>query len=434
MSINMAVNPEKKSSYTGVIIAGFAGNIMEWFDYSLYAFFATAISVNFFPTKDPFVSLLLSFLVFGLGFGARPLGGFVFGYLGDKIGRKNTLSFTVILMGSSTFLMGIIPTYAKIGIAAPIILTFARMLQGIAAGGEWGSCVSFLGEYAKSNNRAFIVSFSQVGAAGGLLLGALIGLLLSSVMPKEDLLSWGWRIAFILGIAIAYFGYYMRRNVEETPAFKKNLEEKTLSKSPIRDVFKSYKKEMFIVLMYVCGGGVTYWLILGFMPTYIAKFLKLPIATGFSLTAITQITIMLSVPIVGYLADKFGRKQLMVLGSGGIAFLSYPLFRILANANSYWEMVFVVVALALIFSLFLASGTVAMTELFPTKVRVTGYSIPYQLGAALFSGTAMFVVTWLIGRTGNVMAVPIYMSVLMGITLLVIIFLYKETKDKPYND
>lgn len=433
MSKNSVVNPEKKKSIAGVVAAGFAGNIMEWFDYSLYAFFASAISVNFFPAKDPMVSLLLSFLVFGLGFGARPLGGFLFGHLGDKLGRKNTLSLTVILMGGCTFLMGILPTYAQIGIAAPLILTFARMLQGIGAGGEWGNVVSYLGEYSKPTNRAFIVSFSQVGAAGGLLLGSLTGLLLSSIMSKEALLSWGWRIAFILGIAVALFGYYMRSRVDETPAFKKGVELETLSKNPLRDVFKSYKKEMLTVFLFVSGAGVSYWLILSFMATYISKFLKLPIATGFSLTAITLIATMIALPISGYLADKFGRKPLMIIGSGGITFLSYPLFSILAKANSYWEMASVVVVLALIFSLFLSSVTVAMSELFPTKVRVTGFSVPYQLGSAVFSGTAMFVATWLINRTGNVMAVPVYMSVLMGVTLLTVIFLYPETKDKSYD-
>ena len=200
-----------KRSFAGAVLAGSAANIMEWFDYALYGYFASAISANFFPSQDPIVGLMLSFLVFGLGFVARPLGGFIFGHYADKIGRKNILGLTVILMGGSTFLMGVLPPYAQIGIAAPVILTAVRLLQGIAAGGEWGSCVSFLAEYAKASNRAFIVSFSQVGAAAGLLLGVLFGMLLSAVLTPAEINSWGWRIAFVCGLFVAWFGYYITK-------------------------------------------------------------------------------------------------------------------------------------------------------------------------------------------------------------------------------
>lgn len=433
MSVNEVVISEKKTNKKGIIVAGIVGNVLEWFDYSLYGFFASAISINFFPAEDPMVSLLLSFLVFGLGFLARPFGGLVFGYFGDKIGRKNTLSITVILMGISTCLIGFLPTYAQIGIAAPVILIVVRLMQGIAAGGEWGSCVSFLGEYSKPNNRAFIVSFSMVGAALGLLLGATLGLILSSALPKESLLSWGWRPAFLFGIIVALFGYFMRQGVEETPIFKEKMESNTLSKNPLRDAFKGYKKEMIIVFLVMGGSMVTYWLILSFMATYISRFLKLPISTGFSLTVITLSAHMITLPISGYLADKIGRKPLLLIGSSGIVLLSYPLFNVLAHATTYGSMASVVAALAFIYSLFAGTLPSALSELFPASVRVSGYSVPYQFASAVFGGTAMAVVTWLMSKTQNVMVVPLYMCAMMFVALVIIIFFYKETKDNPYE-
>lgn len=425
--------PKKKAKKNKYVMAGIIGNVLEWFDYGIYGFFAVAISINFFPTTDPMVSLILSFMVFGLGFVARPIGGFIFGHFGDKIGRKNTLSITVILMGISTFIMGILPTYAQIGIAAPIILAACRMLQGISAGGEWGSAVSFLGEYSKPNNRAFIVSFSQVGSAAGLLLGSLLGLLISNVFTAEAINDWAWRPAFLLGIVIAAFGYYIRKGIEETPVFQEAKDSDSFSEKPLKDAFKNHKYSMVTCFLLISGAFVTYWLILSFMPTYISEFLELPISAGFSLTALTLVAYMVALPVAGYLADKYGRKPIMLIGSGGIVLFSYPLFNILANTDSYLTMAIVVCIEAIIFAMFQGPNTVAMSELFPAKVRVSGFSVPYQIGSAVFAGTAMMAATWLISITGNVMMVPIYMCITMVITLFATIFLYKETKDVQYD-
>lgn len=438
MDLNTHVVQEKQTGpitqkSNKFIVAGIVGNILEWFDYGIYGYFAVAISANFFPANDPMVSLILSFMVFGLGFVARPIGGILFGHFGDKIGRKNTLSITVILMGGSTFIMGILPTYAQIGLAAPIILAIVRLLQGISAGGEWGSAVSFLGEYAKPNRRAFIVSFSQVGSAAGLLLGSLTGLLISSIVSAEALNDWAWRPAFLLGILIAAFGLYVRRNVEETPVFQETKDSKHQKEQPLVNVFKEHKMRMLTVFLLISGALVTYWLILSFMPTYISSFLKLPLSSGFSLTAITLIVYMIALPIAGLLADIFGRKPIMLIGSGGIVVFSYPLFNILANTTSYASMATVVSLLAFIFALFQGPNTVAMSELFPANVRVSGFSVPYQLASAVFAGTAMMAATWLIDKTGNVMMVPIYMCATMMITLLTTIFLFKETKNVSYD-
>jgi MHS family proline/betaine transporter-like MFS transporter len=297
-------------------------------------------------------------------------------------------------------------------------------------GGEWGSCVSFLTEYAKPQNRALIASFSQIGAAVGLLLGALAGMLLSTILSPADLIAWGWRVAFLSGILVAAFGYYVRSAVAETPVFQEKIDSQTLSKSPLKEAFRDYKKEMITVFFLVGGANVTYWLILNFMSTYITRFLKLPMTTGFSLTVVSLIAFIIALPIGGWLADRYGRRPMILLGGGGIAFLGYPLFQVLAQTSAYLEMASVVCALTVIFAMFQGGFNVGIAELFPTAIRCSGFSVPYQLACAVFGGTAMAIVTWLYGLTGNVMVVPIYMCGIMFIVFLTGLFMFKETKGK----
>ena len=427
MSTEAAVQKDKTSKRA--VSAGFIGNVLEWFDYSIYGYFAVAISANFFPGDDPIVSLMLAFMVFGMGFVARPLGAFIFGHLGDKVGRRNTLSITVILMGICTFIMGILPTYNQIGAAAPLILILVRLGQGVSSGGEWGSAVSFLGEYSRNDNRGLIVSFSQVGSALGLLMGALTGMLFSNIMSQETLVTYGWRIAFMFGIVIAIFGYLLRKNVDETPVFQKA----EVVESPIKEAFQNHKGTMVKQFFLSSGSFVAYWLILSYMVTYINVFLKLPISTGFSLTAASLVAYAVFLPVFGMASDKFGRKPVMLFGGGGLVLLTYPLFSVLAKTTSYAPMLLVVITLAMFFAAYAGPQTVLMNELYPAKVRVTCFSVPYQIGSAIFAGTCTSVATWLVDKTGNVMAMPMYIIAVMAVTLVTLIFFIPETKDLDYE-
>ncbi|MDR0415992.1 MAG: MFS transporter, partial [Propionibacteriaceae bacterium] len=387
--------PAKRS--TGYVVAGISGNILEWFDYGIYAYFATAIAANFFPQNDDKILALMStFLVFGLGFLARPIGGFIFGHFGDRIGRKNTLSITVVLMGVSTFAIGCLPSYAQVGATSTIILVFLRICQGISAGGEWGNVLSFLGEFSKPGNRGFIVSFSQVGAACGLLLGSLLGFALSSGMSQEALDSWGWRVPFLLGIAIAVFGWIMRRSIDETPVFKEKQESNELTKAPLAYVFQQHWKEMIAVFLVTAGGFTAYWLILSYMPTYFRQFLETSASDAFLLASLTLVGYIIILPIAGHLADRFGRKPIMIAGAIGVITLSYPIVAVLASTDSLGLRILMVVALAMIFGLLNSAFTSAMPESFPAKVRVSGVSVPYNLGSAAFGGTCSLIATWLI--------------------------------------
>ncbi|MDR3070271.1 MAG: MFS transporter [Propionibacteriaceae bacterium] len=431
---NAVAAPKKQP--TGYVIAGISGNVLEWFDFGIYSYFAVAISANFFPADaDQIVALMNTFLVFGLGFLARPIGGFIFGHFGDRIGRKNTLSITVVLMGLSTFLIGCLPSYATAGAFSTVILVLLRICQGISAGGEWGNVISFLGEFAKPGNRGLIVSFSQVGSAVGLLIASLLGLLLSSTMAEVDLLGWGWRIPFIAGIAIAILGFYMRRGVDETPVFTEKKEHQELVSAPIIEVFKTSLKPMLGVFLCTAGGFTAYWLILSYMPTYFTKFLNTSSQDAFLLSSLTLVAYIIVLPIAGLLADRFGRKPLMLVGTIGIVLLSYPVFAMVTGTESLTIRILLVMGLAGVFALMNSAFTSAMPESFPAKVRVTGVSIPYNLGSALFGGTCSMVATALIGSTENpnVMMLPIYITVMMCVSLISLIFIIKETVNKDYS-
>ncbi|MDR1236704.1 MAG: MFS transporter [Propionibacteriaceae bacterium] len=428
-------SPVPKKMSTGYVIAGISGNILEWFDFGIYSYFAVAIAANFFPKNDdPIVALMNTFMVFGLGFLARPIGGFLFGHFGDRIGRKNTLSITVVLMGVSTFAIGCLPSYSQVGVASTMILVVLRVCQGISAGGEWGNVISFLGEFSKPGNRGFIVSFSQVGSAVGLLIGSLLGLLLSTTMAPEDLNGWGWRVPFLLGIAIAVFGWFMRRSVDETPVFKEKQENQELVAIPMVEAFRSHWKTMIAVFLVTAGGFTAYWLILSYMPTYFQTFLDTSPQDAYLLSSLTLVGYGIILPISGILADKYGRKPIMLIGAIGIIVLSYPIVSVLASTNILGLRILMVMMLAMIYGLMNSAFTSAMPESFPAKVRVSGVSIPYNLGSALFGGTCSYVATWLISSNdNNPMMLPIYIIIMMCVSLLSLIFLIKETVHKDYS-
>lgn len=428
----LSVNTRPKMSKVKTILGGTIGNVLEWFDYGLYGYFASAISVNFFQSKDPLTALMLTFAVFGVGFVMRPVGGIIFGYLADKIGRRATLSATVIMMGLGTFVVGCLPNAAQIGAAAPVLLVACRLLQGMATGGEWGTCTSFLAEFATPYNRGYIVSWASVSMGGGLLLGSLTGFLLSNTMTKEALFSWGWRIPFLFGILIAIYGYYIRRGLEETPVYEKALQSGEVSKSPLREVMRDHRRELLALIFLIAGATTSYWLILTYMTTFIINILKLPASTAFGLNSLLLITYMFMLPFFGKLTDKIGRKKQMLISYGLFAILDYPLFSILCTTQSLVVMILVIEILGIILAMALAAGMPMVAEMFPTKVRASGFGIGYNIGQAVFGGTCTYIVTWLIKTTGNPRAVAIYLVVLVLITFFDVLFFIPESYRKEF--
>jgi MHS family proline/betaine transporter-like MFS transporter len=419
------------SSMFKAVLAGSIGNALEWFDYGIYGYFAAIISTEFFASKDPITALMLSFIVFGVGFVMRPVGGLIFGHYADRVGRRSALTWTIILMGISTFIVGCIPSYASIGIWAPIFLTLCRLLQGISTGGEWGSCMSFLAEYATPYNRGYIVSWSQFSIAVGLLMGSGLGAVLSIALTPEELASWGWRIAFWSGIVISVFGLYTREHVDETPVFKAAEQEQVIHETPLMEVIRHYKKETVLSFGLVIGWTISYWLVMAYMPTYISKILKFPLSLGLSLNTVLVIIFMVAIPFTGILADRVGRRPVIMYSALAFVILSYPLFYILSTTRDSLVLMGVLIVFSLLEALFCGGATVYMTEIFPTNIRCSAIAIGYNIAVACFGGTAPFISTWLVSYTGNNLSPTYYLIAGTTITFFVMLFLAKETYKKP---
>ncbi|WP_427112945.1 MFS transporter [Megasphaera sueciensis] len=413
------------------VLAGSIGNALEWFDYGIYGYFAAIISSQFFASKEPITALMLSFIVFGVGFVMRPIGGLVFGHYADRVGRRAALTWTIVLMGISTFFVGCIPSYLTIGIWAPIFLTLCRLLQGISTGGEWGSCMSFLAEYATPYNRGYIVSWSEFSIAVGLLMGSALGTGLSFALTPDQLTNWGWRIAFWSGIFIAAFGLYTRKHVDETPEFKSAVQTNTLQETPLVEVLRNYKKETFLSFGLVIGWTISYWLVMAYMPTYISKILQFPLTLGFSLNTLLIIIFMIAIPFTGKLADKIGRRPVIMYSALGFVLLSYPLFYALSTTKSSIVLMAVLFVFAVLEALLCGGATVYMTEIFPTNVRCSAIAIGYNIAVACFGGTAPFISTWLVSATGSTLSPTYYLIAGSAVTFLVMVFLAKETYRKP---
>lgn len=421
------------------VLAGSIGNGLEWFDYAIYGYFAAILSSEFFASKDPITALMLSFIVFGVGFLMRPIGGLIFGHYADKYGRRKSLTWTIVLMGVSTFLVGCIPTYATIGIWATVFLTVCRLLQGISTGGEWGSCMSFLAEYATPHNRGYIVSWSQFSIAVGLLVGSAFATCLSLLLTPEELSAWGWRLAFWSGIGIAIFGLYTREHVDETPAFKQISQQQQIHDTPLMEVLKNYRKETILSFGLVIGWTISYWIVMAYMPTYISKILKFPLSIGFSLNTILVIMFMIAIPFAGKLADKIGRKPVIMYSALAFAVLSYPLFYILSTTQSAVVLLVVLVIFSVLESLLCGGATVYMTEIFPTHIRCSAIAIGYNIAVACFGGTAPFISTFLVKVTGSNLGPTYYLIFGAVVTFVVMITLAKETmpakvRDVPHDD
>jgi MFS transporter, MHS family, proline/betaine transporter len=407
------------------VVAGTFGNIMEWYDWAIYGYFAPVIGKLFFPSADPLASLLLTFAVFAIGFIMRPLGALIFGPYGDRVGRKKALSLAVILMGASTFIMGILPTYSQIGIAAPILLVLARLLQGLSAGGEWGSGTSFIVEYAPSNRRGFFGSWQQFSTGGGLLLGSITAALLTSAFAPDTLNAWAWRIPFVLGIVVGVIGLYLRLRIEETPKFQSVAKSEKVSKTPLIETFKKHPKEIFIAMGFTVHWTASYYLLLTYMPTYITKVMKLPMNLALISNVVVIIFFISIIPVMGYLSDRFGRKPLLLVSTIGFAILAYPLFSVMADAG-LGMIILCQMILAVFIAAFSGPGPAAIAELFPTEVRASALSVGYNIAVAAFGGTAPFIATYLISATGNNLS-PTYYVIACAIITTLVLFRIRET-------
>ncbi len=379
-----------------VLLASMVGSTIEWFDFFLYGS-ATAIVFNrfFFPFPDPIVSLLLAYLSFALPFFIRPLGGIVFAHIGDRIGRKKTLVLTLSFMGSGTMLIGCLPTYATIGIAAPILLVSLRLIQGVGLGGEWGGAVLLAYEYAPADRRGLFGSVPQCGVPCGMLLSTLF-MGLASRLPDEAFLAWGWRIPFLLSAGLVVLGLWIRNGIEETPDFIRIQGEGRVERLPIVVLLRSYRREVITAILAKCGETGAFYIFAVFVVGYATGRLgySRPIALVAIASGALLATIMM--PLYGRLSDRIGRRSMFLFGSLALTVVASPFFWLLSLRSTFGIVLASVVAIGLVWPIAAATESTLLAEMFRPEVRYSGISLGCQLGAALAGGTAPLIATMLL--------------------------------------
>ena len=410
------------ASIKKTLLAGAIGNVLEWYDFALYGYFAPVFAVLFFPSAHPSLSLITAFGVFAVGFLARPLGAVLFGYWGDTIGRRDALAWSVLLMAIPTCLVGILPTYEMIGLAAPLALTFCRFLQGLSVGGEFTGSVTFLVEHAAKSQRGYIGSWAGFSAQVGALLGSGVGALIALTLTADALHEWGWRIPFLMGGLIAVVGWYLRTKAKESPAFELVRQAGALSPSPLRDVITNHRVAIAQLIGLVWLHGVAFYLLYVYLTTYLVTVTTVPLGTLLTLNTGCMMLLALLIPVTGRLSDTAGQKPLLIIGAGGLTFLSYPLFFWLTGDKLPYMIAAQVLLTALV-SCYMGPFFAAIAELFPTRQRYTGLSVGYNLASALFGGTAPLVATLLIEWSSNTLAPGFYLSLCAAVSLLVVITL-----------
>jgi MHS family proline/betaine transporter-like MFS transporter len=399
----------------GLVIAASLGNALEWFDLLVYAYFAVTLSKLFFPTANETVSLLLTLGTFGASYLARPLGAVVLGSYGDRAGRKASLMISILLMTVGTFLTAIMPTYASIGIVAPVGILLARLMQGFSVGGEFGSSTAFLVEHGPER-RGYLASFQWAGQGLAAFLSSAFGVALTTLLTTRQLESWGWRLPYFFGLLIGPIGFYIRRHMEETPEF---LQTKT-THTPVRDLFaQQWDRVLLAIGAVIVSTSSTYLLI--YMPTYAIKQLHLPQSTGFTATLTGAAIVMFGAPVIGHWSDKVGRSRIMLAATALFLVSVYPVYAGLTAYPTLAVIILAVVWISILKTAYSGALPAFMAEIFPAKTRVTGLSISYNISVPLFGGFAPFYITSLIALTHSNMAPSFYMiftAVLGLLTLL----------------
>lgn len=393
------------------IMAVSIGNALDWFEIVVYGYFAGIISRLFFPAGTPGVSLLLTFVTFGITFVARPIGAIVLGTYADRQGRKSALLLSIVMMACASAAIAFVPDYASIGIIAPSILVVARMAQGFAVGGEFGSATAILAEKS-ARRRGYYASwqFASQGVAAVFATG--FGVAITAGLSAEQINSWGWRMPFLFGLLIAPIGYYIRKKLYETVDVKSLRAEH----SPLASMLKEMKRQLLTAVgLIVLGTVATYTIV--FMPTFSARQLGLAVSYSFAAALLTASIQVAIVPIVGTLSDRWGRVPISTAAAVGIIIVAYPLFAWLAELPTIERLLLVQVALGTLTACYVGSLPALMAELFPVRVRTTGLSISYSIGVALFGGFAPSIHVWLIRHTESAVA-PSYYLIIAGVISL----------------
>jgi MHS family proline/betaine transporter-like MFS transporter len=404
------------------ITAAGIGNVLEYYDFGIYGFLATVIARKFFPGTDDVAALLATFAAFGVGFLARPIGGIVLGRMGDIRGRKSALVLTIILMAAGTAGIGLIPEYASIGVAAPVLLVLCRILQGLSAGGEWGNATSFIVEWSPEGRRGYFGSFSQASVVGGVLMSSGVAAVLNSVFSAAEIDGWAWRLPFLLGAILLPIGLWLRRGIEETPRFRDEQAGHSAGLADLGTPFGLMARAFGFTVLWT----VAYYVMLAYLPTFTQKYAGLSVSAALWANTAGLVALLVAIPFMGALSDRIGRKPMLVFCCVAFVALAYPGFLLMLSGLPGWGVALVQIGFNLVISTFSGPGPAALVELFPTRSRTTLMSTGYALSVAIFGGFAPFIATWLIQQTGTPIA-PTYYLIAAGVVSAATIMTFKET-------
>ncbi|KKB03230.1 MFS transporter [Pantoea anthophila] len=417
-SLQHAAGAVRTKSKTGRLAAASSiGTALEWYDFTVYNIMAALVFNHiFFPSFDPLVGTILAFSTYAVGYISRPLGGFVFGHLGDVAGRKAVLIITLVIMGVTTALMGLLPGYAVWGIWSPVLLVALRFVQGIALGGEWAGAVLLSMEHGDANKRGRNASFAQVGPSCGTLIGTGFITLVTVMMSADQFQAWGWRIPFLLSLVLVIFGLWLRRGVEETPTFVAMQEQEKTTHTPLKEVFVNYPKQLLIAGGSRIGSDVLYALVVVFTLTYVTTVLQLPRPLALMATMLGAIVNAITVPMFGALSDRWGRRPVYITGALLAIVWSFLFFVLLDSAHPVL-IVLAVIGGLLIHAMMYGPQAAFVTEQFPGHVRYAGSSLAYTLAGIVGGGFAPLIITTLFKEMGNTLWVSLYVSLALAITL-----------------
>lgn len=416
---------ERATGLRRVVTSAALGQFVEWYDFVVYAYSAPIIARLFFPNSDPTAALLSTFAVYGVGFVMRPVGGFLFGIMGDRIGRRRVLAFVILMMGVATVAIGLLPTYHQVGILAPALLVVCRLVQGLSAAGETIGSNAFVAEHAPSDQRGLYVAFTFSFANLPPIAAAVLVLILTNVLTGEDYASWGWRIPFLIGGPLALVGLYIRRRVDESPAFKATQAAKRVASTPLRDAVRSQKRAMAFSFALAASSSLGFYTLAGYFVSYLITTVGLNSNAALISNSVALFVAFLSMILGGYLSDRFGRKPILLLGLGLIILACIPAYTLAAQGS-------LATAIAgqslLAFACGLSWGPlgIALLELFPTRTRYSASAISYNLAYTIFGGTAPLLGTYLVLQSGSKIAPALYMA-LVSVAVFLVVLMIPET-------
>lgn len=410
-----------------VTVATAIGNFVEWFDSGAYAVMSATIAMLFFPQFDPAAALLATWAIFAAGFIARPLGALFFGHYGDRIGRNRALALSVLCMSGSTFAIGLLPGYATIGLAAPLLLLLMRTVQGFSTGGEYTGASSFIMEYAPAGRRARYASAVPLTVGVAAVAGSMVGVLLTSSLSDEALFSWGWRVPFLIAGPLGIIGLYLRSRLDDTPVFREMQRSEEVRRSPLREAFRLSGRQILTLFGYSITNAIGYYFMSSYMISYMSESLHFTKTEALLTSVVSMLAYSLLCPFAAMASDRFGRRPMLLTACAGFVVLTVPAFHLMGTGLA--GAMLGTSVLAMLVAVIGTSNVPAMVEMFPAQLRASGSAVGYTAAYVLFGGTAPFVATWLVSTSGSPVSPGYYMVGAAAVSAVVVFATFRETKD-----